>query len=76
MTTSWSYFAKGDWIASIQTNAGGFLLALLSIAVILCAAQVMRSGRFPSPRVQSWLTIAGASVLVVTLVDWVIRLRL
>ena len=74
MTTSWSYFSRGNWLASISTNAGGFLLALLCIALILTAAQVVRCGRLPSPRVQGWLTIAGAGVLAVTLVDWIIRL--
>ena len=58
----------------MNTNAGGFLLALLCIALILTAAQVVRCGRLPSPRVQGWLTIAGAGVLAVTLVDWIIRL--
>lgn len=75
MTTSWSYFARGNWLASMNTNAGGFLLALLSIAMILIAAQIVRHGRLPSPRVQTWLTLAGVGVLVVTLLDWTIRLQ-
>jgi hypothetical protein len=75
MTTSWSYFARGNWLASMNTNAGGFLLALLCVAMIVLAAQVVRCGLLPSPRVQTWLTIAGAGVLVVTLVDWIIRLQ-
>lgn len=75
MTTSWSYFARGNWLASMSTNAGGFLLALFCVAMIVLAAQVVRCGRLPSPRVQSWLTIAGGGILVVTLVDWIIRLQ-
>ena len=75
MTTSWSYFAKGNWLASANTNAGGFLLALLCIAMIATAAQVFRRGHLPSPRVQTWLTIGGAGVLAMTLVDWIIRLQ-
>ncbi len=75
MTTSWSYFARGNWLASINTNAGGFLLALLCILMTVLAAQVVRFGRLPSPRVQAWLTMSGAGVLAVTLVDWIIRLQ-
>jgi len=75
MTTSWSYFARGNWLASMNTNAGGFLLALLCVAMIVLAAQVVRCGRLPSPRVQTWLTLAGAGILVVTLVDWIVRLQ-
>ena len=75
MTTSWSYFARGNWLASMNTNAGGFLLALLSLLMIVLAAQVIHCGRLPSPRVQTWVTMAGAGVLIVTLVDWIIRLQ-
>ncbi len=75
MTTSWSYFARGNWLASMSTNAGGFLLALFCVAMIVLAAQVVRCGRLPSPRVQTWLTMAGGGILVVTLVDWIIRLQ-
>ena len=75
MTTSWSYFARGNWLASMSTNAGGFLLALFCVAMIVLAAQVVRRGRLPSPRVQTWLTMAGGGILVVTLVDWIIRLQ-
>jgi len=75
MTTSWSYFAKGNWFASISTNAGGFLLALLCIAIIIISADVFRHGRLPSPRIQKSLTIAGAGIMIVTLLDWIARLQ-
>ena len=75
MTTSWSYFAKGNWIASISTNAGGFLLALLCIAIIIISAQVVRNGRLPSARIQKGLTIAGVGILIVTILDWIARLQ-
>jgi hypothetical protein len=75
MTTSWSYFAKGNWIASISTNAGGFLLALLCIAIIIISAQVVRNGRLPSARIQKGLTIACVGILIVTILDWIARLQ-
>lgn len=75
MTTSWSYFARGNWVSSVSTNAGGFLLALLCLAMTVTAAQVVRCGRLPSPTVQTWLTLAAGGVLAVTLVDWIIRLQ-
>ncbi len=75
MTTSWSYFAKGNWIASINTNPGGFLLALLCIAIIVISVQVVRHGRLPSHRIQKGFTIAGVGILIVTLLDWVTRLQ-
>lgn len=75
MTTSWSYFARGNWLASINTNAGGFLLALLCIAIIVLAAQVARRGHLPSPRIQNGVTIAAVGVFIVTLLDWIARLQ-
>lgn len=75
MTTSWCYFARGNWLASMKTNAGGFSLALLCLLTLVPAAEVVRCGHLPSTRVQTWLTMAGAGVLVVTLVDWIIRLQ-
>ena len=75
MTTSWSYFTKGNWIASINTNPGGFLLALLCIAIIVISVQVVRHGRLPSHRIQKGFTIAVVGILIVTLLDWVARLQ-
>ena len=75
MTTSWAYFAKGDWTASVSTNAGGFLLACLSMAVVLMAIPIIRTGTPPSVTVQTWLTYSLVGILLVTLLDWVARLQ-
>ena len=75
MTTSWAYFTKGNWLSSLQVNAGGFLLACLSIATIGIATESVRFGRIPSQRVQKFYALACVAILVVTLLDWIGRLQ-
>jgi len=75
MTTSWAYFTKGHWLPSLQVNAGGFLLACLSIATIGIATQSVRYGRIPSQRVQKSYALACVAIFVVTLLDWIGRLQ-
>lgn len=75
MTTSWSYFARGNWIASARTNLGGFLLAIFSLSVVWMATQVIRTGTPPSASTQRWLTYAMVGILIVTALDWVVRLQ-
>ena len=75
MTTSWAHFVRGNWIASGRANVGGFLLACLSLVVVLMAIPVIRTGTPPSVTQQQWLTYGLVGVLLVTLMDWVLRLQ-
>ncbi len=74
MTTSWSYWTRGQWSAAAQANVGGWCLALLALVVAVVAARVTWTGRLPGTRT---LTVLGWAVVgsgVVTLTDWLVRL--
>lgn len=77
MTTSWALATRGQWIASAQSNLGGFLMALFALPA---AVWLLVSGyrghwvfRKPNP-----LLIAGtlAMVIAATLIQWTIRVLL
>lgn len=75
MTTSWAYFVRGRVDRAILSNSGGTLLALIASISAPWALATGVSGRFlwvkPEDVAIAWAT---GLVLVVTLVDWVIRL--
>lgn len=75
MTTSWAYFVRGNWVASGRTNLGGFLLACFSLGVVVMSIPVIRTGTPPSITQQKWLTYVLAGVMLVTLLDWAVRLQ-
>ncbi|MEM9827300.1 MAG: DUF2752 domain-containing protein [Planctomycetota bacterium] len=73
MTTSWAYFTRGQWLASLNTNPGGFLLAgLATIAITLLSRAVWRSQAI-SHRAMWRLTYALLGTLGVTGLDWLVR---
>jgi hypothetical protein len=77
MTTSWAHFVRGHWLQAVQANSGGALLALVaSIAgPWLLASGVL--GNWFLGRPNEWLVVAiAAAVVVLTLIDWTIRLSL
>lgn len=74
MTTSWSHWTRGHWWASAQANVGGCSLAFVVVAVVIVAARVTWTGRWPRSRT---LTVLGWAIVgtgVVTVVDWLARL--
>ena len=75
MTTAWSLFVPGQTVPSLQANAGGTLLALLSAVVapwsILSPYRGRWIGPAPSNLVAAWLAITVATV---TVIDWIVRL--
>jgi hypothetical protein len=75
MTTSWSWFVRGDLSRSWSSNPGGFTLAIF---VVLMASWLGISGLFNRwwpVRCEPFLVLGmGAIVLVVTVVQWIGRL--
>ncbi len=74
MTTSWAYFVRGDWLASMSVNPGGFLLALAGVATSGTFATSALTGRLPGLETQKWMTIAIVAIAAVTMLDWFRRL--
>jgi hypothetical protein len=75
MTTSWSWFVRGNFGRSWAANPGGFLLAIF---VLVMSAWLGISGLFNRwwpVRCEPFLVLSlGAIVLVVTLAQWIGRL--
>ena len=74
MTTSWSHFTRGQWLQSLQSNIGGFLLAIVALIVVWLSARTLKSGELPSYRTQQWFTYLLIGVIVVSLLEWIGRL--
>jgi hypothetical protein len=74
MTTSWAYFARGHWADSMAVNLGGFLLALASLLGAGLLARAAWTGRLPSERAQSTITLIGLGIAITTAADWGRRL--
>ncbi len=74
MTTSWSYFARGQLLDSLATNSGGCLLAIFSLAFAAISVRAAIGGEFPGYVAQKWLGVSLLAIAAVTLVDWAVRL--
>jgi hypothetical protein len=70
MTTSWAYFVRGQWLASMTVSLGGFLLASAGIVTTGLFCQSAWSGRLPSLASQKWMTVTLVAIAAVTLADW------
>ena len=74
MTTSWSHMMRGHVISSFQANAGGALLALVSLA---CGPWLVVSGvrgRWTLARPhEGTVMVVGIAIIVITLADWTLR---
>lgn len=75
MTTSWSHAVRGQWLASLRSNAGGAALAAAAMAIapwLLASAGLGRwLVRPPSDRT---IAVTAVGFIVVTLIDWIYRL--
>lgn len=75
MTTSWSLLMHGRWLDSAQTNAGGFLLALIALAYLPASCYFFVGGRASRG---GWFSLLLATGLVVAMllavIQWGIRL--
>lgn len=74
MTTSWSHFARGQWIDSVMANPGGFLLALYSFPFAVCCFWFAAKGRLPNLRVQNAMIWTLLAIAIVSAANWFVRL--
>ena len=77
MTTSWAHMVRGHVLAAMRANAGG---ALLAVAAAACGPWLVASGvrgRWLIMRPVEGIVVAvGLTIIVVTLVQWTLRLSL
>jgi hypothetical protein len=74
MTTSWAWFMRGRWGASLQANPGGFFLAISSlIGVVFCSRAAIRAQPIGEPSLKI-LLVALLIALVASIAQWVWRL--
>ncbi len=74
MTTSWAHFVRGQWLASMTVNLGGFLLALAGIATTGLFSRSAWMGRLPGIETQRLMTVVVVSITALTIADWLRRL--
>jgi putative effector of murein hydrolase LrgA (UPF0299 family) len=75
MTTSWALATRGQFAASIHTNAGGFLLALTALAFIPFGCYFFATGRVSRGYwFSTLLTICMITALATSVVQWLVRL--
>ena len=77
MTTSWAHMVRGQVLAAARANAGG---ALLALAAAMCGPWLVASGvrgRWLIGRpAEEIVVVAGITIIVVTLIQWTLRLSL
>jgi hypothetical protein len=75
MTTSWAHLVRGQPIGALKANVGGALLAALAVVGVPWLGVSAVRGRWigwaPNSIVVAWV---GSAILLVTLIDWGIRL--
>ena len=76
MTTSWTLMVRGRVLEAAQTNSGGAMLAVIAAVAAPWFIVSGIRGRwvFGPPHEMGTITIA-IGVVVVTLVDWIVRLQ-
>ena len=77
MTTSWAHFVRGNIVQSLKCNSGGTMLALASAIAGPWMLVSGALGKWWIARPNEWIVVAVAGfVVIVTMVDWGIRLSL
>ncbi len=75
MTTSWSYLVRGRVLSALASNTGGTLLgAIAMLAAPWLVISALRGKWFLGIPSEPWVLATLGAFVVVTLVDWVIRL--
>lgn len=75
MTTSWAHFTQGHWWQSVQVNVGGFLLAIVACLVVVVSAVCFIYPNLDLMRYQKPAGIAAVGITLITLLDWLFRLK-
>lgn len=75
MTTSWAWLVRGNVVRAVQSNVGGALLAVVAmVASPFLLISAIRGRWIVSPPGDGMLAGAAIVVVVITLIDWGIRL--
>lgn len=76
MTTSWSYFSRGDFQLSVFTNFAGFLLACLAILMgVLAIASIIKKHPIGQRYIRACL-IAFVAIFGIAILQWIGRFAL
>ena len=74
MTTSWAYLVRGRLMGSLSANTGGTLLGVLAIVMAPWAIVSGWRGEWMWRPLDDVTAVSiGASVLLVTMADWIVR---
>ena len=75
MTTSWAHLVRGQLIGALRASVGGTLLGALAVVgvpwLVVSAARGRWLGWAPNGTTVGWV---ASAILLVTLIDWGIRL--
>jgi len=75
MTTAWAHVVRGQAVAALRASVGGSLLALTALAAGPWLVGSATCGRWLVTAPHEGLIVAvGLTIVVVTLVDWTLRL--
>jgi len=75
MTTAWSHMVRGQPVSAVRANCGGALLALAAMAAGPWLIGSAMGGRWlTSPPRDGSAVGVGFTIVIVTLVDWTLRL--
>jgi hypothetical protein len=76
-TTSFAHFIRGEWIDSIRTNPGAFMLAIVSAGMVPWGAYsvwIGRTWRLDDPATAFVWLLSG--VVTISVVQWVCRIAI
>lgn len=74
MTTSWSFIVRGNWQQSLQANAAGTFLAILTMFCTVWCGLASVSGRWMLIQPHDWLFISLViAVFLFIVVHWIFR---
>lgn len=77
MTTAWAHVVRGQVLAAMRANAGGALLAVLALGGTPWLLASGAQGRWIIGRPSEWWLLAAAlAIVVITLVQWAVRVSL
>jgi len=75
MTTSWAWLVRGNVVRAAQANVGGTMLAAAALVAAPWLLVSATRGRWlVTPPGDGVLVVAAIVVVVVTLIDWGLRL--
>lgn len=75
MTTSWAYAVRGRWLAALDCNIGGTLLAAAAITSTGWLGGSAALGRWlVRPPSEAAVATAVVVLVIVTVTDWIYRL--